>query len=91
MRHVPAFGIIPAREPKSRPPHSGGDTPQLPADTLGILDLVDALTAGATTSDKDAGRTAAAARAFQDWRTGRGVKTDYAFPGFCGTDAEEKR
>src|SRR5579859_4808460 len=30
MRHAPAFGIIPAVESASRPPHSSGDTPQRP-------------------------------------------------------------
>ena len=30
MRHKTAFGIIPAVEPSSRPPHSSGDTPQRP-------------------------------------------------------------
>lgn len=30
MWHAPAFGIIPAAEPASRPPHSSGETPQRP-------------------------------------------------------------
>ena len=32
MRHAPAFGIIPAREPRSRAPHSSGATQAKPRD-----------------------------------------------------------